>query len=86
MKNETLPVISNQNGSNNKLKSPLPIVNDSQTVSNNGFVSAKELFWIIQDGRNTVLIIDCRPEMDFRESRLKYVHCVNVPEEIIKNG
>lgn len=77
-----------QNGSKNKSKSPLPIAPNElpQNVTSRGFVSAKELFGIIRDGHNNVLVIDCRSENDFSESKLKYDHLVNVPEEIIRNG
>ncbi|KAG4072222.1 hypothetical protein HA402_007632 [Bradysia odoriphaga] len=84
---ETLPAInSQQNGSSNKSRSPISVPDLSQNDSCRGFVSTKELFRIIEDGQNNVLIIDCRPENDFNESKLKYIHCVNVPEEIIRNG
>lgn len=75
-----------ENGSNNKSKSPLPKANDSQVLSSHGFISAKQLFNIIQGDRNNVLIIDCRSEKDYNESKLKYLHCVNISEEIIKDG
>lgn len=64
----------------------LPVIVVKENVPSKGFISAKELFCIIQSERNNALVIDCRPEKDFQESKLKYAHCVNVPEEIIRNG
>lgn len=74
------PESDQENGSNSKLKSPSP------NIFRREFVSVKELYGIIKDETNNVLVIDCRPENDFAESKLQYAHCVNVPEEIIRPG
>ncbi|KAJ6634713.1 Ubiquitin carboxyl-terminal hydrolase 8, partial [Pseudolycoriella hygida] len=80
---ETIPPVKEQNESNSN--SLLP-TRKSEPVLSNEFISCQELFTIIRDGRNNVLIIDCRSEEDYNSSKLRYDHCVNVPEEIIQSG
>lgn len=79
------PSIMKRNDSNNKSKSPLPKEIDSQQAYDSEYISAKELYTLIQNGNNG-LIMDCRPQKDYQESRLKYEHCVNVPEDVIAEG
>lgn len=85
MEVETLPTAKQtiQNGGN---KPMLPKVKDSVKDGNCVYVSAKQLFNIIQERKENILIIDCRSEKDYKESKLRYEPCVNVPEEIIREG
>lgn len=47
-------------------------------------IDRQELFNMIQ--RQNILILDCRPQCDFLESRIKYKYCMNVPESICAKG
>ena len=49
-------------------------------------VTAKELFGMLQDPQHSYLIMDCRPEIDYRNSKINTPHIVNIPENLIVPG
>lgn len=59
------------------------IENFSKPLTTN---TCEELYKMTQDPKASLLIMDCRPQKDFESSRLHYPHCVNIPQDIIKDG
>lgn len=49
------------------------------------FISCLQLYQLMQQN-NRWLIIDTRPEKDYRASRIKADRCISIPEEQIKPG
>lgn len=49
-------------------------------------IDAKELFEMITNPKLSMLIMDCRSEKDFEDSRIRYTFMVNVPESLLVPG
>lgn len=49
-------------------------------------IDAKELFEMITNSKLSMLIMDCRSEKDFEDSRIRYTFMVNVPESLLVPG
>ncbi|KAL3289814.1 hypothetical protein HHI36_023205 [Cryptolaemus montrouzieri] len=49
-------------------------------------ISCDELYSALNDPNNNILLVDARPEADFKQSRMKIGKVINVPEDIIESG
>lgn len=49
-------------------------------------IDAKELLEMISNPALSMLIVDCRSDRDFEDSRIKYAFVVNVPESLLVPG
>lgn len=49
-------------------------------------ISCEELMILMMNKSSTILIIDCRPKDEYRQSRLEYESHLNIPGENIRKG
>lgn len=49
-------------------------------------IDAKKLFDEMKSGCCSMLLLDCRPHEDFKQSRIKFNFLLNVPEEVLYKG
>lgn len=84
-------VPSKSNGSLNRVQPQVPRtlpdvpVHDFQPTPSTS-ITAKELIALVNNHQVGVLLMDCRPAVEFEASQLHIGNCLNVPEEIIKKG
>lgn len=60
--------------------------NVTPNVSDSKFIDCLELHKRISEAKEKILLLDCRPKSDFESSKIKFNNCINIPENIIKNG
>lgn len=74
------PVVATTNGSSE------PEVKDSAKPAEvRETVSSQELYKMME-GHEKILIMDCRPEEDYAQSKITYQYTINVPAHILKLG
>lgn len=59
---------------------------DSTPVVSQKMISCEKLYKLVVDVSISMLIMDCRSEEDFTQSKLVHRDCVNIPERIVKKG
>ncbi|XP_053671605.1 ubiquitin carboxyl-terminal hydrolase 8 [Anopheles nili] len=71
-------------------QNPLPHAKDDTAASfvtgTKRTVNAQELYAMINDNRVSMLIMDCRSEIDYQESHMRYMFLLNVPEHRLVSG
>ncbi|XP_057340228.1 ubiquitin carboxyl-terminal hydrolase 8-like isoform X2 [Microplitis mediator] len=81
--NNNVIKINNNNNINNNSNNK--IINDSDNKNQlEGFIKCQELFPAISNSRT--LILDVRPENDYKLSRIQARNCINIPESCIHLG
>lgn len=71
----------------NKENIPAKNAYTTTTGPNSGlFISCTQLYKQISSDALTTLLIDCRSENDFQDSRIHHNGQINVPEDVIENG
>lgn len=50
------------------------------------FLSCTNLYTMMKTGEEKILLIDCRPFIDFEGSRIKYKNLINIPGDLIRPG
>jgi len=49
-------------------------------------ISSRRLYFLLQENKTNILILDSRPATSYAESRMTIGNCINVPEDIVKPG
>jgi hypothetical protein len=49
------------------------------------FITCQQLFSALERKCN-ILLVDARPDYDFKESRINHINCINVPDQSITSG
>jgi hypothetical protein len=61
------------------------VVEVSPRVFQDEFITCQQLFSALERKCN-ILLVDARPDYDFKESRIDHINCINVPDQSITSG
>lgn len=76
--------LPDNNGHHKQIEPNTNMNNNNNNNNNSVSIEAKELYELLS-GRN-VLLMDCRPTIEYNEYHIDYECCMNIPQEIIIKG
>lgn len=62
------------------------VINENVDAQNSTFIKCPQLHKRISDGKEKILLLDCRSNSDFQQSKIKFDHTINIPGDVIQNG
>lgn len=80
---------SDRTDMHHKLDSSMGQMNRNINNNNNNnqlTIEVIDLYRLLTNRNVGLLMMDCRPKIQFKECHIDYDFCMNIPEEIIKKG